>query len=69
MNKAPVIQFSQWLSLFRAAMETEYGMEITNPMYHEMVVYRKLYDTGCSPMTAIGRLMETETFPLCLPAL
>ena len=68
MSKIPVIQFSQWLSLFRALMETECGIEITNPMYHELVLYRKLYDSGCSPRIAIRRLMETETFVLNVPA-
>ncbi len=68
MSKIPVVQFSQWLSLFRAQMEAECGMEITNPMYHELVLYRKLYDSGCSPRIAIRRLMEAETFILTTPA-
>jgi hypothetical protein len=68
MSKTPVIQFSQWLVLFRAHMETEYGTEITNPMYHEMVMYRKLYDSGFSPRIAANRLMEDETFVLITPA-
>jgi hypothetical protein len=68
MNRVPVIQFSHWLSLFKAMLETECGMEVTKPMYHELVLYRKLYDTGCSPRIAINRLMEADTFALSVPA-
>lgn len=67
MDAIPVIQFSQWLSLFKSLMETEFGMEIAHPMYHELVLYRKLYDSGCSPRIAVNRLMEAETFALCVP--
>jgi hypothetical protein len=68
MSKIPVIQFSNWLSLFKALMEADYGMEVAHPMYHELVLYRKLYDSGCSPRIAINRLMESDTFALCVPA-
>ena len=68
MSKIPVIQFSQWLFLFKALLESECGMEIAHPMYHELVLYRKLYDSGCSPSAAISRMMESENFSLCIPA-
>lgn len=67
MSKIPVIQFAQWLSLFKALLETECGMEVAHPMYHELVLYRKLYDSGCSPQIAISRLMENDTAALCIP--
>lgn len=68
MSKIPVIQFFHWLSLFKALLETDCGMEVSHPMYHELVLYRKLYDSGCSPQIAVNRLMESDTFALCVPA-
>jgi hypothetical protein len=67
MSKIPVIQFFHWLSLFKGLMEAEYGMEVAHPMYHELVLYRKLYDSGCSPQVAVNRLMENDAFALCVP--
>ncbi|MBI4666276.1 MAG: hypothetical protein HY751_07700 [Nitrospinae bacterium] len=69
MGKRPVLVFASWLRLFEAHMDTDYDMEIINPMYHEMVLYRKMYDAGLSPSKAARALMEESDCSVLVPAM
>lgn len=68
MRKRQVLEFSQWMALFKAHLEMDFDVTVTSPMYHEMVMYRKLYDLGRSPMDAARRIMDADEFAVMIPA-
>jgi len=68
MESNRVLPFTQWLALFRAHLEADYDVEVFKPMYHEMAMYRKLYDLGKSPYEAARRLMQSDDYAVLIPA-